>query len=288
VSGKIQLRSQVNNAPRDYRRGVGRLKKTLLMIMLFFFLLPSSISHAEGGQELNGCRPVMDEEKKASVKRFKDEEASLQEAYAIDFFEAFWNMVNINALDTLIFGNPYCIWFDEETELVNGIFPKEQKEKIIEPIFNLFTGAYVFVLLLSILVGSIKRSYGSLGGNKTAFQDDVFMFFVTSILLSCYWLMIEQVLNINWGIVSAFRELLEAQGIKLDSSLIVAAQDDFNFSDIVIMLAEMVLMLFLNFVYILRTFMIVILLGLGGLAVLSLLFETTQLKAFSWESPPGE
>lgn len=250
--------------------------------MLFFFLLPSSLTHAEGGQDSNGCKPVMSEEKKASVEKFKEEDASLQESYTVDFLEAFWNMVNINALDTLIFGNPYCIWFDKEPELVFGIFPVEQKEKIIDPIFNLFTGAYVLILVLSMMNSGIKRAYGSLGVNKTAFQDDVLMYITTSLLLVSYWLMIEQVLNINFGIVNSFRTLLEAQGINLNTALIVAGQDDFNFTDIIIMLAEFVLMLFLNFVYIMRSFMIVILLGLGGLAILSLTFESTRSYFGTW------
>lgn len=259
------------------------LRKGILILLLFFFLIPSTSVFAEENTSDNkSCSPVMSDEKKDSVKKFLDKDSSLQESYAINIIESLWNAVNINALNTLVFGNPYCIWFDNEPELIFGIFPAEQKEKMIDPVFSLFTGVYMVALIISIMLSAIKVAYEPLGTNKSGFREDVYMYAGTSILLVGYWMLAEQIFAINWGIVAAFRSMLTAQGISLGEPLIIAAQDDFNFTDIIIMLAEWLIILFLNFVYMMRTFMIVILLGLGGLAILSLLFTSSRSYFGTW------
>ncbi|MBO0588393.1 MULTISPECIES: hypothetical protein [unclassified Sporosarcina] len=259
------------------------MRKGVLILLLFFFLIPSTSVFAEvNTSDNNSCSPVMSDEKKDSVKKFLDKDASLQESYAINIIETFWNAVGINTLDTLVFGNPYCIWFDNEPELIFGMFPAEQKETMIDPIFSLFTGLYMLALIIAIMISSLKVAYEPLGTNKTEFREDVYMYIGTSVLLAGFWLLAEQIFSINWGIVSAFRSMLTAQGISLGEPLIVAAQDDFNFTDIIIMLAEWFIVLFLNFVYMMRTFMITILLGLGGLAILSLLFTSSRSYFVTW------
>ncbi|MEK4487929.1 type IV secretion system protein [Psychrobacillus sp. FSL H8-0484] len=261
------------------------MKKILVVGILIFFLFPSLSVYAEESTTVDkatGCGPFMTEEKKESIEKFKEKDASLQESYAVDLIETLWNAVGINTLDTLVFGNPYCIWFDKETELVYGTFPKEQKEQIIDPLFNIFTGFYVIAMILAIMIGSLKRAYEPLGGKKVAFTEDLYMYVGTTILLAGYWIIIQEILNVNWAIVQTFRDLLVNQGINLNGATIISSQDDFNFTDIIIILAEWILVLFLNFVYILRTFMIAILLGLGGLAIVSLLFETTRDYFKTW------
>jgi len=250
--------------------------------MIFFFLFPSSLVFAKEGNSEKACAPMMTEENKNMVETFKKEDASLQESYAIDLVEAFWNMFNLNTLDTLIFGNPYCLWFDDEPELVYGVFPKEQKELIIDPIFATFTGTFVVALTISIMFFSLKMAYSPLGGNKTRLMEELYMYIATGILIVGYWLLAEKIIELNWSIVSTFRTLLENAGINLNGFSIVANQDDFNFSDIIIMFAEWLLTLFLNFVYILRTFMMIILMGLGGLAIISLLFASTRSYFVTW------
>lgn len=216
------------------------------------------------------------------VNKYQDVDSSLQEAYTIDIIQIIWNVANINTLNTLIFGNPYCIWFDNPDEkLVFGIFTEEQKTKIIDPVFSMFTGLFMVALVASMMITGIKMAFKGFG-SKVEFTEELFMYISVFVLLIGYWLLIEQILNINWAITGGFREFLLAQGVDLSSSTIVATQDDFNFTDIIIMFAEWVLMLFLNFVYILRTFMITILLCLGGLAILSLLFQSTRSYFGTW------
>ncbi|MER2005818.1 MAG: hypothetical protein ABS939_00075 [Psychrobacillus sp.] len=254
------------------------MKKVMCLFLLFSLLFPS-VAFAESG---NSCGPVLTDEKKEVVQNFQDGDASLQEAYTIDILQAIWNMANINTLNTLIFGNPYCIWFDNpEEELVFGIFTKEQKENIIDPVFHMFTGLFTVALLISMMMTGMKMGLKPLG-TRVQFTEELWMYISVCFLIAVYWIFIEQILNINWAITGAFKDLLLAQGIDLSSSTIVATQDDFNFTDIIIMFAEWVLMLFLNFVYVLRTFMITILLCLGGLAILSLLYQSTRSFFGTW------
>lgn len=223
----------------------------------------------------------MTDEKKESVEKFVDKDSSLQESYAINVLEAFWNAVNINSMDTLVFGNPYCVWFDDEPDLLYGLFPNEQKEKIIDPIFSLSTGVYMLVLIIAMMSSALKMAYSPMGG-KSEFQENFFMYIATGVLLAGFWLLAEQIFSINWAIVNAIRDMLSTAGIELGEPFLVASQDDFNFTDIIIMFAEWFIVLFLNFVYMMRSFMIIILLGLGGLAILSLLFATTRSYFGIW------
>lgn len=254
------------------------MKKVIVFFLLFSLLFPS-VAFAESE---NTCSPVLTDEKKEMVQKFQDEDSSLQEAYTIDIIQAIWNAVNINTLNTLIFGNPYCIWFDNPSEeLVLGIYTEEQKSKIVDPVFSMFTGLFMLLLLISMMLTGMKMGLKPLG-TKVQLTEELIMYLSVCVLFIGYWLIIEQVLNINWAITGTFKDFLLSQGIDLGSSTLVATQDDFNFTDIIIIFAEWVLMLFLNFVYILRTFMITILLCLGGLAILSLLFESTRSYFGTW------
>lgn len=254
------------------------MKKVIVFFLLFSLLFPS-VAFAESE---NTCSPVLTDEKKEMVQKFQDEDSSLQEAYTIDIIQAIWNAVNINTLNTLIFGNPYCIWFDNPSEeLVLGIYTEEQKSKIVDPVFSMFTGLFMLLLLISMMLTGMKMGLKPLG-TKVQLTEELIMYLSVCVLFIGYWLIIQQVLNINWAITGTFKDFLLSQGIDLGSSTLVATQDDFNFTDIIIIFAEWVLMLFLNFVYILRTFMITILLCLGGLAILSLLFESTRSYFGTW------
>lgn len=226
----------------------------------------------------------MSGDKEEAIKKYQEDDASLQESYAIDLVQAIFNSVNINTLNTLVFGNPYCVWYDDYKggDLVYGVFTKEQKEKIVDPVFKTFTSSYMFILLLVIMISGIKMAYQSVEKSKMLAANLFSKILLSIVLIVGYSVFAGYIFDINAAIVKDLEGLLESQGMDLKSSYIVANQDDFNFTDILIIGAEWMLVLFLNFVYIMRTIMITVLMATGGLAIVSILFDSSKKMFSAW------
>lgn len=263
--------------------GVNGLRRFLLIAALSLVVLavfPQSVF----AKSENGCTEVMSEEMLDAIAKYKKEDANLVESYSVDIISSLWNIAGINSMSNLVFGNPYCVWNDDDTKLYLGIFPKEYKEKILDPVINLLTGSFVFILVLSMLISSIKLGFGFLSRSAIEdFGESVMMWLVVALLLSSYWLIIPKFIELNSGVVGAFKWLLEHYGISIDTSTMVAsAKEEFNFSDIIVILAEWLLMLLLNFVYVTRIVMITLLLFLGILAIMSLMYRSTRFFFGTW------
>ncbi|MEX3624995.1 hypothetical protein [Viridibacillus arvi] len=261
------------------------MKKVLVFFLIFSLLLPFSVSFAKDSDgKAKSCPTLMTDKKNETITKFQDDEANLQESYSIDLLQAIFNSVNLNTLNTLIFGNPYCVWYDDYKggDLVYGVFTKEQKEKIVDPIFHVFSGTYLLALVVLMIITGLKAAYLPFGKSKQMLTGLFPKFFSTIVLLVGYTVFVGYIFNLNAALVTDFKSLLLSQGIDLKGSYIVAKQDDFNFTDILIIGAEWVLVLFMNFVYIMRSFMVTILMGLGGLAIISLLFDSTRSYFTIW------
>lgn len=234
-----------------------------------------SFAYAEEGKE-NSCqsKELLSDERRLQIKEFQDKDATIPESYTIDIFEGLWNIVGINSVSSLVFGNPYCLWTEDDSPLIYGIFPEHYKEQIIDPMFNFFTSLFTGLLVLAMMIFSVKRMINPF--NKNLYIDEFLMYILAAVLITLFWGAIDYVFLFNETIVATFRNFLLGQGINLDGVAIFASQDDFNFTDIVIIFAEWVLMVFLNAIYLLRLFLITVLMGIGGLAIVSLLFPESR------------
>lgn len=232
------------------------------------------------------CTPFKDEAADKKMATYRDDYASLDEEYTLDIIELILNLFEINTLEQLVFGNPFCIWFDDEgqadTDLNFGLFPSSIKTEAIDPMFSLFVSISILALCLSMMISGLKMGYSYIGDSRFNIGEEIFMYFITALLLVSYWLGVDYVFMINNAIVTSLGDLLEAQGIKTTSFSVVATADSFTFSDIIILLAEWIIVMFLNVVYLLRLFMITILLMVGGLAIVGLLFESTRKYFKMW------
>jgi hypothetical protein len=251
------------------------------MFLILFIAFPT-ITSAEGGK--GKCSPLVDEDTNESIKKFQEDEADLGESYTIDFISSLWNIAGVNTLNNLVFGNPNCVWLDsDEEDLVLGLYTKDEKEKIIDPVVKMFSGAFVLFLTLSILVSTLKMGMRAITNSaKEEFYEDIQMWFLVGLFIASYWIIVQQILNINAGIVSGLRGLLDAYGIDYKSGRLLTSKDEFNFTDIIIFLSEWMITIFLNFVYIARKVMITLLLMLGLLAGISLLYKSTRFYFSTW------
>ncbi|MFY0520564.1 hypothetical protein ACOMCU_22445 [Lysinibacillus sp. UGB7] len=271
------------------------MKTCLRLLLVFLILVPSlflnvSIANAniekDESDSQKACEGALkDKETKDKVDDFRDERATLVEEYSLDLVELAFNAININTLNQLIFGNPYCIWFESEEEapdLTYGLFPTSIKENAIDPIFNIMTSIFVLLFCLSILISGVKMMYSNTFAKRFNIGEELYMYFVSAVMLMCYWMGVDYIFKMNHAIVTAVTELLESQGMKLGSLSLIASQDEFQFTDIIVLFTEWVMLLFLNVVYMFRLFVITVLLMVGGLAIIGLLFERTRKYFRMW------
>lgn len=258
--------------------------KKILLSLTCVFLLFSVFASIASAETTEACQNPYSDELKDKVNEFKDKDASIVEAYAMGIIESILNMFNLNTINRLVMGNPYCVWFENgdenEAGLVYGLYPVELKEKIIDPIFSVFSSIYIFMLTLAILILGLRKAYSFLGISSLRFGEEIMMYTITSICMVFYFFGIESIFLLNWSIVGSTKDMLQAQGIGTEFGFLMTENmikaETLEFSDILFFYAEWILLLFLNFVYILRLFTITVLMILGGLAIISLLFEKTR------------
>lgn len=269
------------------------MKTCVRLLLVFLILIPSlfqnvSLAYANNDEEdsKKACVGALkDKETTDKVDDFRDERATLTEEYSLDLAQLAFNAVNLNTLNQLIFGNPYCIWYESEEEepaLTFGLFPTSIKEKVIDPVFNIITFLFALVLCLSILISGLKMMYSFTFAKRFNIGEELFMYFLAAVLLITYWTSVDYIFIFNHAIVSSVVEVLEGQGMKLGSLSILATQDEFHFSDILVLFAEWVMLLFLNLVYMYRLFLITVLLLIGGLVIVGLIFEKTRKYFGMW------
>ncbi|MFG3613392.1 hypothetical protein [Rummeliibacillus stabekisii] len=223
------------------------------------------------------------------VDDYKENDANMAEKFMTSQLQNLWNIGDINGLSTLVFGNPYCVWadgvFKDETKIKmasDGIFTLEEREKIIDPVMKMLSTSYVFLLVLAILLTGIKMGFGGINGRKISdFGEDLKMWFVSGLFILAYGVITNWLFQINAAFVLDIKDLLEKSKVKVDSFSIMASIDDLKstfsvLSLVLVVVAEWILALILNFVYISRKVIVLILLILGYVAGYSLLFARTR------------
>lgn len=259
-------------------------------ILLFpsIFSFPSIVNADEGESEEesgNSCGTAFkDNAVDEKIEEFREDKATILEGFALDLFEMIMNTVNINTLEQLIFGNPFCIWFDGwgEPEMAFGLFPQKVYDSIVKPGFLLLTSIFVICFCLAIMIVGLKMGVSGTGLIKVNIGEEFYMFFLTIVTMLVYWFGVELLFEINYAIVSGLKELIVKQGVNTSSFSVVATADEFNFSDILLLFAEWVLVLFLNVVYMMRLFLITMLMMVGGLVIVGLLFKSTRKIFPKW------
>lgn len=257
-------------------------KVIVLLIVLLGFI--STPAYANSSKAESCGKEIYSKTTQEKIVKYKEEEASLVESYVIDILNSALGAVGVNPLSTLVFGNPYCIWNDtSNTTLVYGIFTQDEYKKVVTPLIKLVKGTFTLILLISILVSSAKLALSGIGlSQKSAFWESVKMWFIVSVFLYSFDFLIETLLYLNAGIISGMKGLMDSYGLNFNSLSMMTANSKFTFTDIVVFFAEWILALFLNFIYIFRKVIILMLLVLGPLAGMSLLSSSTSKMFNTW------
>lgn len=302
--GVYQYESERYSGIIDFRQVIGmRIGKKIIVLFLICFLSMSTVTYAAEDASLAGftCSKggFFPEEFNEEVDKYKEDDANMAEKFLTSQLQNLWNIGDINGLSTLVFGNPYCVWADtalkDESKIkmsADGIFTSVEKEKIITPALKMFSAVYVALMALAMMLSGLKLGFNSVRGRGLSdFGEDAKMWLISIFFIAGYGIFTNIIFEMNAAIVLSFKALLESQGVKVDQFSIMATWKDTIgvgsggipiLSFLIVALAEWILAIVLNFVYIARKVIVLVLLILGYMAAYSLLFAKTRAFFGQW------
>lgn len=257
------------------------IKKCLTLLLLVLILVPTTASAAKEEPTYACGKPLISEKTDENIDKYKEEDANMAEKFMASQIQNLFHIGAINSLNNLVFGNPYCVWMDDEQKMADdGIFTETEREKIIDPILKLFSGSYTLLLTLAILISALKM--GLKANNPIARQEfwsDMSMWVVSAIFIAAYIPLTNLIFDLNVGLVQGIKDTITAQGVKLNGTSIIAGdatKEVLGLGDMIVYLAEWVLAAILNLIYIARKITIMLLLMIGFIAAYSLIFPKTK------------
>ncbi|MBO0588394.1 MULTISPECIES: hypothetical protein [unclassified Sporosarcina] len=278
-------------------------KKILFLFVLCFVSISGVTFAAEESPSLSGftCSKggFFSEEFNDEVERYKEDDANMAEKFMTSQLQNLWNIGDVNGLSTLVFGNPYCVWadnaFTDESKIEmapDGIFTAVEREKIINPVLKMFSVVYVALMTLAMMISGLKLGFNSVRGRGISdFSEDMRMWLLSIFFIAGYGIITNMIFELNAAVVLSFKSLLEQQGANPESFSIMASWHDLVgigsggipiLSLLIVVLAEWILAIVLNFVYIARKVIVLVLLILGFVAGYSLLFARTRAFFGTW------
>lgn len=276
-------------------------KRKAAVFLLFCFILMTAfpvIASAETGaydQCLSqgiGCE-VVGQSTKDALQAAKDE-AGLMEGFLIGRVQDLFQIGGINSIANLVFGNPYKVWTDnpDSQQVYYNLFYEKELKTFIKPLLTMFASCFVGFVALSIMIAALKlglRAYSPQA--KGDFWTDVQMWIVAAFFMGTFTWFVEALFGLNEGITQTVKYIAETQmGVKVtDMSIIAFAEADNLFDDpvallgnLLVMLGEWVLALYLNIIYIARKIIIILLMIMAPVAAISLLYAKTRSFFGSW------
>jgi hypothetical protein len=214
-----------------------------------------------------------------------EDDANLMNGFIIGQANNLFNIPGINSLQNLVFGNPYKTWGfgnDPNDKLIDGIFFQSELDNVIHPLIATFSGVYATILMLAIMMSSLKMGMKAHSPqSKEDFWKDIHMYVASAFFMGLFWMLFHVLMAVNWGIVQGVASTLKSLGKPLDGiSIIATATNDSSYSfrmgDLFVFLAEWGLAAYLNFIYIARKIIIVLLCVMSPFAAYSLLFAKTR------------
>lgn len=274
-------------------------KAKMLLLVLIMSLFVSPIS-TYANTNSNGIdteyslgtfecgKPLISEDVDKAIEDYKENDANMAEKFLTSQVQNFFNIGPINGMSTLIFGNPYCIWAGKDAKMsADGVFTAPEREKIIDPLLNLFGSVFFLVLVLAMLITGLKTMGNSVRGQAMdEFWTDAKMWTVALLLAFFYNDLTNWLFQVNAAIVLEILDLLKTNTDNMDNFSAMSSISDFipglMGSFLIVAIGEWVLAGVLNVVYLARKVIILLLLVLGMVAIYSLMFAKTRAFFGNW------
>ncbi|MED4402113.1 hypothetical protein [Metabacillus fastidiosus] len=236
--------------------------------------------------------PLISDDVNKSIDEYKENDANMAEKFIASQVQNVFNVGKVAGLNTLVYGNPYCLWLDKDDNLSSdGIFTEKERTTIVDPMMKMLSGVYVTLLVLALLISSLKLGVINVLSpqSRADFWEDVRMWLFSMLFMVAFIPITDIIFNLNTAFTQSIRALL---GDKVDGVSIIAdfMQDYAEGGDpvtgmmpiIITFLGEWILAIILNFVYIARKIIILVLLVMGPIAAYSMLFAKTRSFLGVW------
>lgn len=217
-----------------------------------------------------------------------EEEANLTDGIIIGFIKKLLFLDGINKITTLVFDNPYETWFEEGGgELKYGLFYESELNSYIKPLVGIFAATYVSFVAISVMISSARMGLKAYSPQQLSdFWNDLQMWILSAFFMGLFWWIAQIIFGLNFALVQTLKTFgTETLGLNMNGLSVVAQAGKgliFGLTDIMVLLVEWGLTLFLNIVYIIRKVIIVILIIMAPLAAISLLYAKTRNFFGTW------
>lgn len=205
----------------------------------------------------------------------------LVDKFLIDQTRNLANVGELNSLSGVVYGNPYCVWAENEVMAEDGVFTTTEKNKIIDPVFKVLGAVYGTIITLAIMISALKLSFKAHSPQSRAdFWQDVMYWVLSALFLATFTQTTNLLFSLNQAIVDTFGALA---GERVENTSIIAGfGEDWAIGWIFTFLAEWFLALIMNFIYIARKIVILLLMIMGVVAAVSLVFAKTRYFFGVW------
>jgi hypothetical protein len=260
-------------------------KKTYYMILgwIIAFTLcvitTTGIAFADGEHNdiLDDREPFFSAEKKSEL------ENALKGADFADHLMAGWmvqlmNAVELHSVESLVFGTPGGVWWDQRTygRMLYGTFHEREVSQILEPAVQLFLMLFAVGLCGAILYSTLK-----IGANphnpytKYEFAENVKSWFISGVFFASYPTILDLIFALNESIRMTFYDWMGHQ-FALSYLSETTIRSERAFGAITLAFVEFIIVLYLNFIYLARKFILMLLIVIGP--VMGILLFFTRLR----------
>lgn len=232
---------------------------------------------------------VNDRQTFLSSQKLAEMEAVLREADFADHLMSSWMLklmktVELHAIESLVFGSPGEIWWKQSTSatMLYGTFHPGEVTGVIQPTVQLFLLIFAAGLCGAILYSTLKVGANPHNPNtKYEFAESVKSWFVSGLFLASYPTILDLLFGLNETIRVTFYDWMGRR-----SGLSFVSTHNFSsnraFGDITLAFAEFVTVVYLNFIYLARKFILMLLIVMGPVMGVFLFFQNARVVVWHW------
>jgi hypothetical protein len=260
----------------------------LKCVLLFFLLFPlwgvsTGYAYEEFHDRLDPREPFLSAQKKMEM------EQALKEADFADHLMADWmlqlmNSIDLHSVESLVFGSPGEIWWDQRSygKMLYGTFHEQEVSQIIQPTVQMFLLLFVVGLCGAILYSTLKIGANPHNPNtKYEFAENIKSWFISGIFFASYPTILDLIFGLNESIRMTFYEWSNYH-----ASFSYIADTTFlpekAFGSITLAFVEFIIVAYLNFIYLARKFVLMLLIVIGPVIGICLFYTRLRSVAGTW------
>jgi hypothetical protein len=201
-----------------------------------------------------------------------------------DWMVQLMKAVELHSVESLVFGSPGEMWWDQPTygTMMYGTFHEREVSQILQPTVQLFLMLFAVGLCGAILYSTLKIGVNPHNPNtKYEFAENVKSWFLSGLFFASYPTILDLIFGLNESVRMTFYDWL-GRGFALSYLSDTAFHSENTFGAITLAFIEFVIVLYLNFIYLARKFILMLLIVIGPVMGILLFFTRLRTIVGRW------